>query len=168
VNFVDKPADLDLSAPLDRYRGAVIKDWIDLNGHMNMAYYMIAFDKATDVLLEQLGLAADYTENELGMIFVLEAHLTYRRELVLGDPIRVSTQIIDHSPKLLHLFHHMYRGDEADVVAMNELLLIHIDFESRRSSPWPRSAMTRLEAMAAAHRALPVPAQAGSKIAIRG
>lgn len=167
MNSADKLAGLDLNAPFNRFRGAVSPGWIDLNGHMSLAYYMVVFDKATDVLLEQLGLAADYTKNELGMIFVLEAHLTNLRELVAGNPIRVSTQILDHSPKLLHLFHHMYRGDETDVVATNELLLIHIEIESRRSSPWPPTAMERIEAMVSAHRALPYPIQAGSKVAIR-
>jgi acyl-CoA thioester hydrolase len=160
-------AGLDLSAPLDRFRGSVSPEWIDLNGHMNMAYYMVAFDKATDVLLEQLGLATDYTAQGLGMLFVLEAHLTYMRELIDGDPIRVSTQILDHGPKLLHLFHKMYRGDEPETVATNELLLIHIDFKSRRSAPWPPAAVERIEAMVAAHRALPRPIQAGAKVAIR-
>lgn len=167
MNSVDQLAGLDLSAPFNRFRGAVSPEWIDLNGHMNLAYYMVVFDKATDVLLEQLGLAADYTKNELGMIFVLEAHLTNLRELVAGDPIRVSTQILDHSPKLLHLFNHMYRGDETDVVATNELLLIHVEFESRRSSPWPPAVTERLEAMVAAHRTLLRPAQAGAKVTIR-
>ena len=63
--------ELDLSAPFERYRARVIAEWVDGNGHMNMAYYMVAFDKASDVLLEQLGLSSAYTERKLGMLFVL-------------------------------------------------------------------------------------------------
>jgi acyl-CoA thioester hydrolase len=159
--------DLDLAAPMDRYRTSVGAEWVDLNGHMNLAYYMVAFDKAADVLLDQIGVGVEYTKSRLGMIFVLEAHVTYARELLENDPIRVSTQILDHDRKLLHLFHHMYRGDEEDVVATSEALLIHVNFESRRSAPWPQPAWERLEAMAKAHSALPYPPQAGSKVGIR-
>jgi acyl-CoA thioester hydrolase len=159
--------DLDLSAPLDRYRSSVIADWVDLNKHMNMAYYLVAFDKATDVLLEQLGLAWDYTRHELGMIFVVEAHITYERELCEGDPIRITTQIVDSNAKLIHLFHSMFHGDEGFAVATNEVLLLNVDFKSRRSAQWPDASAERLEALVAAHRALPSPPGIGRRIEIR-
>jgi acyl-CoA thioester hydrolase len=132
-----------------------------------MAYYLVAFDKATDVLLEQLGLAWDYTQHELGMIFVVEAHITYARELCEGDPIRVTTQIVDHNAKLMHVFHSMYHGALGYGVATNELLMLHVDFRSRRSSPWPDASTQRLEALAAAHLALPPPPGLGPRISIR-
>ena len=159
--------DLDLSTPFDRYRGSVIVDWVDVNKHMNMAYYLVAFDKATDVLLEQLGLARDYTEHELGMIFVLEAHITYERELCVGDPIRITTQIVNHNAKLMHLFHSMFHGDKGFAVATSEMLLLHVDFKSRRSSQWPNTCAERLEALAAAHRRLPIPPGLGRRIEIK-
>ena len=99
-------------------------------------------DKATDVLLEQLGLAWDYTRHELGMIFVVEAHITYERELCEGDPIRITTQIVDCNAKLMHLFHSMFHGDEGFAVATNEVLLLNVDFKSRRSTPWPDASVT--------------------------
>src|SRR5207244_5181437 len=94
VNLPYPLPELDLSAPFDRYRARVVAEWVDPNRHMNMAYYMVAFDKATDVLLEQVGLSYAYTRHELGMIFVLEAHVTYERELCEDDPIGVATRIV--------------------------------------------------------------------------
>ena len=42
-------------APLDIHRATVLPEWIDWNGHMNVGYYVVAFDKATDTLCNQFG-----------------------------------------------------------------------------------------------------------------
>ncbi len=43
----------------------VASEWIDYNGHMNMAYYNVAFDQyGTDYLLDQLGLGLDYVDDK--------------------------------------------------------------------------------------------------------
>jgi acyl-CoA thioester hydrolase len=159
--------DLDLSAPFDRHRASVVPEWIDANGHMNVGYYVVAFDHATDTFCEQFGVSWDYTSHRLGMIFILESHVTYERELRQGDPLRVTTQLLDHDQKRAHFFHAMYHGDGGWLAATNELLMIHIDHASRKSAPWPTEALCRFAAVQAAHRQLPRPAQAGRTIGIR-
>jgi acyl-CoA thioester hydrolase len=114
-----------------------------------------------------LGVGPLYTQHELGMVFVLETHLTYARELRLGAPLRVTSQILDYDAKRLHLFHHMYHGDEGWPVATNEVLMINVDYETRRTALWPDETMRRLGLMAAAHRALPRPENAGRIIGIK-
>ncbi len=158
---------LDLAAPLDRHRGRVKAEWIDGNGHMNVGYYVVAFDQATDTLCEQLGVSWEYTRRDLGMIFVLEAHVTYDRELLPDAPFRVTTQVLDHDAKRLHCFHEMYHAQEGFLAATNELMILHVDFQTRRSAPWPEEAAARLAAMAAAHAKLPRPAKAGRVIGLR-
>jgi acyl-CoA thioester hydrolase len=159
--------DLDLSAPLDRHRATVLPEWIDWNGHMNVGFYVVAFDKATDTLAEQLGVSWDYTRQKIGMTFVLEAHVTYDREVKEGDPLRITTQILDHDAKRLHCIHAMYHATEGYLAATNELMLMNIDYESRRSAPWPDFAMQRIARLAEAHRHLPRPPQAGRLIGIK-
>ena len=95
--------ELDLSAPFDRYRAVVLPEWIDLYGHMNMAVYVTVFDQGTEALCALLGVGPLYTEHELGMLFVLETHLTYAREVRLGAPLRVTSQILDHDAKRLRM-----------------------------------------------------------------
>jgi acyl-CoA thioester hydrolase len=158
--------ELDLAAPLDRHRARVRPEWIDANGHMNVGYYVIAFDHATDTLCDQLGVGWSYVEHRLGMVFVLEAHVTYDREVHAEDPLRITTQILDHDAKRLHFFHAMYHGTEGWLAATNELIMAHIDYESRRSAPWHPETMRRLEAIATAHKALPRPDKAGRIIGI--
>jgi acyl-CoA thioester hydrolase len=159
--------ELDLSAPLDRHRAVVRPEWIDGNGHMNVGYYVVAFDHATDTFCEQLGVAWSYVEAKRGMVFILEAHVTYDRELHAGDKLRVTTQILDHDDKRVQFFHTMYHGAAGWLAATNELLMMHIDYATRRAAPWPAETMRRLEAMAAAHAALPRPDRAGRTIALR-
>ena len=74
-----------LDAPLDLHRATVIPEWIDWNGHMNVGYYVVAFDKATHTLCKQFGCSCEYTRDKIGMTFVLEAHVTYDREVKEGD-----------------------------------------------------------------------------------
>ena len=159
--------ELDLSAPFDQHRGTVLPEWIDWNGHMNVGYYVVAFDKATDTLCNQFGVGWDYTRQNIGMTFVLEAHVTYDREVKEGDPLRITSQILDMDAKRLHFIHCMYHGSEGYLAATNELMLMNIDYETRRSAPWPEWAVDRLEKLAAAHKSLPVPTQAGRLIGIK-
>lgn len=158
---------LDLGAPLDRHRGRVEPGWIDPNGHMNVGYYVVAFDRATDTVCEQLGVAWSYVEAGLGSIFILEAHATFEHELLPQSPFQVTTQLLDCDDKRAHLFHAMYHADEGFLAATNELLLMHIDLKTRRGAPWPEETRRRLRAMAAAHAPLPRPPQAGRVIGIR-
>jgi acyl-CoA thioester hydrolase len=159
--------DLDLAVPLDRHRAKVLPEWIDWNGHMNVGFYVVAFDKATDTLFEQFGCSWEYTKHKLGMTFVLEAHVTYDREVKEGDPLRITSQILDHDAKRLHCIHAMYHATEGYLAATNELMVMNIDYESRRSASWPDWAMERIEKMAAAHARLPRPPQAGRLIGIK-
>jgi len=159
--------DLDLGTPLDRHRATVKPEWIDWNGHMNVGYYVVAFDQATDTFCQQFACGWEYTRDKIGMTFVIEAHVTYDREVKEGDNLRITTQILDHDAKRLHYVHAMYHADEGYLAATNELMLMNIDYASRRSAPWPDFAMERIEKLAAAHAALPKPAQAGRLIGIR-
>ena len=159
--------ELDLAAPLDRHRAWVRPEWIDGNGHMDVGYYVVAFDRATDTLCDQLGIGWNYVEHKLGMVFTLEAHVTYDRELRVGDPLRVTTQILNHDAKRLHFFHAMYHGGEGWLASTNELIMLHVDVATRRAASWRAETLARIAAMAAAHKTLPWPEQAGRVIGIR-
>ena len=78
---------------------------------MNVGFYVVAFDKATDTLCNQFGCSWEYTRDKIGMTFVLEAHVTYDREVKEGDPLRITTQILDHDAKRVHYIHAMYHAD---------------------------------------------------------
>jgi acyl-CoA thioester hydrolase len=154
-------------APLALYRDAVAPEWIDYNGHMNVAYYVLAFDRGTDRLLDHLGLGEAYRRATRHSIYVLEAHVTYERELKAGDPIAVTTQLIDADHRRLHVFHRMYHEEAGYLAATNELLALHVDLAGPRAVAMPAAAQAAVARLMAEHRALARPPQLGRRIALQ-
>jgi len=160
-------SELRESPLLALHREVVPPEWIDYNGHMNMAYYLLAFDHASDRLFDLLDLGIAYRKRADHGLFTLEAHATYERELRLGDPLSFTTQLLDYDAKRIHYFHWMYHATEGYLAATNELICLHVDLSARRAAPLPTDALARLEGLMAAHRPLPRPPQAGRLIGIR-
>ncbi len=149
------------------FHGKVEPQWIDYNGHMNVGYYMVAFDKGTDGLLDQLRLGEAYRRATNHSLYVLEAHVTYERELKLAEPFMIETQLIDADEKRLHFFHRMHHAEGGFLAATNELLALHVDLAGPRAAALPPDARARLEPLLAAHRCFPAPPQLGRRIGIK-
>jgi acyl-CoA thioester hydrolase len=156
-----------IPAPFDGYRDLVRSGWIDENGHMNMGYYVVVFDYATDAWLDFIGLSRPYKAAHGVMTFSLESHVTYRRELRKGDELRFTTQLLDFDEKRIHCFHQMFHAGEGYLAATNELMSLHVSQETRRSTRMAREVLERLEEIRDAHRALPIPPQVGRVMGLR-
>ncbi len=148
-------------APLALYETDVLPDWIDLNGHLNVAYYMRAFDLATDAFFDVLGMGWDYAEREGHSLFALETHLNYLGEVREGAHLRFHTRLLDYDAKRVHFFHEMFHAGEGYKAATSEWLAIHVDAAARRSAALPDFALERLASIMSAHEALPRPDEAG-------
>ena len=157
---------IDIPCPLALHEEPVRPEWIDYNGHMNVAYYVLAFDHATDRFLEWIGLGERVFVEHSSSFFMLEAHVTYEREVAEGDPLRFTTQLLDWDHKRAHFFHMMYHATDGYLAATNELIGLHVDMTARRSAPFPEVCRQRLSALAAAHGRMPRPAQIGSVIGL--
>ncbi len=153
--------------PLVTHTGAVLPEWIDYNGHMNLAYYVLLFDFATDTLLEHLGLTPSFRTRCNASTFAAEIHVNYLRELHLGDAVRITTQLLDHDARRIHYFHRMYHRTRGYLAATNELLSLYVDMEARRVVEMPPAIQRRVATLGRAHERLPQPEQAGSVIGIR-
>ena len=153
--------ELETRAPLDTHRSKVLPEWVDWNGHMNVAFYVTAFDQASGAFMRNMGLGRRYVDGKLGMTFVLETHVTYDRELRLDAPMRFTTQLLERDAKKVHLFHEMHHADLGYLASTNETIVMNIDYATRRSAPWPLPVGERLETLWASHRLLPKPAKAG-------
>src|SRR5205085_9600275 len=112
-------------------------EWIDYNGHMNLAYYTVLFDQATDLLFDELGLGLDYRRERQSGTFVAETHNRYERELLVGARVRIATRILGTDDKRLYLGHEMFALDGGDRCATQELMFLHVDLRARRVSPFP-------------------------------
>jgi len=156
----------ELAAPLDVYRDVVRPEWIDHNGHMNMGYYLVVFDFATDEFFRWVGPDAQHRECHAITTFCLEAHVTYHREVRSGDPLRFTTLLLGHDAKRIHYIHAMYHAREGYLASTNELMSLHVDLATRRGAPMAPEIAARLAAIQAAHDALPRPPQAGRRIGL--
>jgi len=155
------------SSLIELHRENVQADWVDYNGHMNVAYYVLVFDHATDILLDYIGLDQAHRESKKNSVFVAEAHVTYEKEAMEGDKLRISTQVLDADEKRMHIFHRMHANESDDLIATNELMILSIDLTARRVSPLAREVMNNLLPIFENHRTLPRPKQAGRVIGIR-
>ena len=141
--------------------------WIDYNGHMNMAFYNLVFDKAVDHVYDGLGIGLDYVRRGGGSCFTAEIHVNYLSELVLNDPIRVTFQLLDWDAKRLHFFEQMYHAQTGELAATSEQMALHVDMSERRASPFPDAAQQKISTLMDSHRELPRPEQVGNVIGIR-
>ena len=146
---------------------AIEPAWIDYNGHLNMAFYHVLFDRAVDHVYDRLGIGAEYVRTGNGSCFTMEVHVNYLSELILGDRVSVTFQLLDHDAKRLHFFEQMHHAENGELVATAEQLALHVDMHTRRSAPFPGEIQQRIESLAAAHANHPVPPQAGGRIGIR-
>lgn len=164
------PTHSDLVHAVDSlaYEGfAVAPEYLDRNGHMNVGYYSVLFDKALDLPWEMLGLGYVNIEANGHSTFALETHVTYQRELREGDPLDFTFRLLDVDAKRIHYFMTMLHRRERWVAATSESISICINMTARRSAPWPDDQYARLRAVYAAHQPRPRPAEVGRVIGIR-
>jgi acyl-CoA thioester hydrolase len=155
---------MQIPAPLMLHREVVRPEWIDYNGHMNVAYYVLAFDHACDAFLDFIGLDEAYRGRTGGTTFAVDCHVTYQREVAEGDPLRFATHLIDYDEKRIRHFHQMYHAGDGFLAATCEWMSLHIDLDSRRVVPMPPDVTGRLAEVMQSHRSLPRPPEAGRAV----
>lgn len=138
--------------------------WVDLNGHMNMAYYNVLFDRGVDEMYSLAGFGWDYLKTRNHSIFAVEVHVRYLRELNEGDPVRVTFQLLDYDSKRIHFFQQLFHATEGWVSATCENLSLHIDMATRKVAPFPPDMRKRLCDIRTAHGRLPRPEAIGKRI----
>jgi len=142
-------------------RGRVLPEWIDVNGHMNVAYYVLAFDYGVDSLWARFGITEEHITSNESSTFAVESHVVYRRELKENDPYIVTAQILAFDEKRIHQFQRMYHADEGFLAATAEWMNLHVDLSVRRVAPWPERILDGIRKAAEAQGDWPYPADAG-------
>ena len=155
-----------LQAPFDEYRDVVRPEWIDENGHLNMGFYVVVFDFATDAWLDSIGIDSEHKRDRNVTTFTLEAHVNYLREVREGDPLRFTTQLLGFDEKRIHYVHCMHHQREGFVAATNELMSLHVSALTRRAAPMAPIVRERLRELLQLHAALEPPAQVGRRIGL--
>lgn len=146
---------------------ALEQDWIDYNGHLNMAYYCALFDRAFDEALALLGLGEVYAETRRLSFFTAESHVRYLRELGPEARVRSTVQLVDYDEKRLHLFQQLHHAQEGWIAATSEQVALHVNLDTRRVTPLEDDVLERVAGMRTVHAALPKPDGLGRTIGLR-
>lgn len=157
---------LALPAPFLSSVMSVEPQWIDYNGHLNMAYYNVLFDRAVDELWLRLGIGPAYRAARNSSTFIVECHVRYLREINLDDPAQVSILLVAADGKRIHMFQELRHATEGWLSATSENMTVHVDMTARKTAPFPPDINDRVQALARAHRHLPRPDGIGRGIAM--
>ncbi len=144
----------------------VLPEWIDYNNHMNVMYYVRAFDLSVDAFMELIGISPAYIAQRRASTFALEMHLNFIHELRMGDPLRINCQLLDFDAKRVHYFLRMFHAEEGHLAAVSEQIMVHVSLETRRSSAFPDDVRLALANLMGAHQKLSRPKLSGSVICI--
>ena len=134
-------------------------EWVDYNGHLSEAYYVLVFGRATDAVMDAVGLDEAYRERTGASFFTVEAHVRYLAEVRDEAVLEVGSSVIGVGPKALRIWHEMWC--DGTVRATEEILALHVDTTSERAVPFPADVRSAAEAL----RVAP-PVGAGRRIAL--
>ena len=153
----------ELSCPFRIEGGKVTREWLDANGHMNVAWYISSASDASFSLLESLGVDGEYRSRVGASFFTLETQIRYRREVREGSVLSFEGRVLDCNGKLFHvLWLHYARGaggsdgDSAGVcdgeagdyvAAISEWIYGYVDLRTRRVREYPRAIGGIIEGM---------------------
>ena len=127
-----------LISPYKTRNQKVLPEWIDYNGHMNVAYYTLAFDKALDFFFEDvLGIGPSFVEKNKEGPFALKASYNYFSELLEEEIFFVDISILDFDSKRVHLFGEMRKDKSLELSAVFETVLMNMDLSARTVKQYP-------------------------------
>ena len=137
------------------WREPVQDAWIDYNGHLSEAYYVLVLGHATDAVMDAVGLGPDYRAAEDASLYTVEAHVRYLAEVAAGSELEVRSSVIGVTAKLLWIWHELWAGGR--LRATEEVLGVHV--RGGASAPFPAEVAARARAVR-----VPPPAHAGRRI----
>jgi acyl-CoA thioester hydrolase/carnitine 3-dehydrogenase len=139
------------------WKGRVLPEWLDYNGHMTEHRYLQVFGESSDALYGILGV--DFSNATEGAFYTLETHIRHIAECRLGTELFSETEILAHDEKRLHLLHRLFAAD-GTLLATGEHLSIHV--RHGKVAPASEVIQRRIAEMFALTAQLPLPAGVGS------
>ncbi len=140
-----------IGEPLKIWRGRVINDWIDYNGHMSEGFYGLVFGDASDEYLLRIGFDADYRAETKCAFYTVETHISFLDELSLGTELEIETTVVGADAIRLHLLHELRRLHDGMVAAIQETLMLHVDTSQHQVSPMTDALLHAASTDAASH-----------------
>jgi acyl-CoA thioester hydrolase len=137
------------------WREPVQDAWIDYNGHLSEAYYVLVLGHATDAVMDAVGLGPEYRAENDASLYTVEAHLRYLAEVSASSDLEVRSSLIGVTGKLLWIWHELWAADR--LRATEEVLGVHV--VAGAAAPFPDDVADRARAAL-----VPPPAEASRRI----
>jgi len=155
-----------MHSALETLKTPIIKEWIDYNGHLNDAYYLVIFTKATDRLQDHLGLTLEHIKSTGETLFTVESHLAYIQEIGLGETVTITTQVLETDNKRIRIFHRMF-NDDNELLATVEMLFLCYNLLAKKVTNFSDMMAQSLAKIEADQVQAPWPDSAGKGIALK-
>ena len=157
-----------LSSPYKTRNQKVLPEWIDYNGHMNVAYYTLAFDKALDFFFEDvLGIGPSFVEKNKEGPFALKASYNYFSELLEKEIFFVDISILDFDSKRVHLFGEMRKDKSLELSAVFETVLMNMDLSARTVKQYPERVLELFSIFKSSLVVDNIPIEIGKRITLK-
>lgn len=154
---------------LTTYKTPVLADWVDYNGHLRDAFYLLIFSYATDAFMDRIGLASNDRDASGHSLFTLEAHINYLLEVKLAEDVEVRTYIVGHDRKRVHLYHSLHKTGADEPLAASEQMLLHVDLAAGpKSAPFSEHSFEALSRLVQTQSDQPAPTYVGRVIGLPG
>ena len=160
--------DETFSSPYKTRNQKVLSEWIDYNGHMNVAYYTLAFDKALDFFFEDvLGIGPTFVEKNKEGPFALKASYNYFSELLEEESFFVDISILDFDSKRVHVFGEMRKDKSLELSAVFETVLMNMDLSARTVKQYPDRVLELFSIFKSSLVGVNIPIEIGKKITLK-
>ena len=157
-----------LSSPFRTKNQTVLGEWIDYNGHMNVAYYTLAFDKALDFFFEDvLNIGPSFVEKNKEGPFALKASYNYFSELLESESFFVDISILDFDAKRVHVFGEMRKEKSLELSAVFETVLMNMDLRARKVKQYPDRVLELFNLFKSSLAKDKIPVEIGKKITLK-
>ena len=110
----------------------IINDWTDYNGHMNLAFYILVFDKGAEEILSKFKMGEQSAKTTKKSTMAVESHTTYNNEVKENEEVDVFLSYFNHDKKRLHYKLEMYEKSKNILSATTEVLSLYIDLNIRK------------------------------------
>ncbi|AIY42330.1 Thioesterase-like protein [Collimonas arenae] len=155
------------STSLQLYCDVVRPEWVDYNGHLRDAFYMLIFSFATDALMDYIGLDEAERQRSGSSLYTLESHINYLKEVKAGALVRVQTRLLAHDAKRLQIYHSMHLANAEEALAASEQMLLHVDMRGPAATPFADAVAQRLHGISAVLSQLPSPQYTSRQIRMK-
>ena len=110
----------------------ILSKWVDYNNHLNMAYYILIFDEAWEIMLGKIKMGAHSAKTSKRSTMVVETHTQYINEVKENEEVDIILTFFDHDKKRIHFKMEMIEKNSRKLSATLESLSLYIDLDKRK------------------------------------